>query len=217
MANKIEADSWPARLALTVGQQVKLYRERPEFKISAQILADRTAVLGHEIKRSVIANLESGRRDFVTLSDVLVLAAALDVPPMALIVPIQRGGRVEVLNGAFVSSPWDAIDWINGLGRYIYHENPDGTAEWQGSHLSWHTSSAPFNAKLFYDVARSQLHSALIDAEETEGLPEAHAVALSRIIEIKRELRSIREDLDELGVEVPARVDDRVGGNDYDE
>ena len=55
--------------------------------MSVQKLADVTDELGMPIPRSVLANLESGRRETVTVAEVLVLAAALDVAPIDLICP----------------------------------------------------------------------------------------------------------------------------------
>ena len=64
-----------------------------------QQLADRTAELGMPIPRSVLANLESGRRDTVSVAEVLVLAAALDVAPIELICPVGFDKQTEMLPG----------------------------------------------------------------------------------------------------------------------
>jgi transcriptional regulator with XRE-family HTH domain len=44
-------------------------------------LAQKTKQIGHEVTRSVIANIETGRRETVTVQGVAVLAAALGFPP----------------------------------------------------------------------------------------------------------------------------------------
>lgn len=106
-------EAWAERLATTVGQQVSRYRRELVPRLSAQDLADRTAALGHEVKRSVIANLESGRRGTVTLADVLVLAAALGVPPAALAFPHDATAELELLPGHTVE-PIVALDWFTG-------------------------------------------------------------------------------------------------------
>lgn len=55
---------------------------------SAATLATKCADVGAPtLNRSVIANLESGRRDYVTIDEVLALAVALDVAPLHLMVP----------------------------------------------------------------------------------------------------------------------------------
>lgn len=57
---------------------------------SAAGLAEECAELGMpELNRSVIANIESGRRRYVSTDELLTLAYALDVAPIHLMVPIE--------------------------------------------------------------------------------------------------------------------------------
>ncbi|WP_232499631.1 helix-turn-helix domain-containing protein [Agromyces humatus] len=208
MAERNSSDSWPARLAESVGRQVKRYRERPESKMSAQALADRTAELGHEIKRSVIANLESGRRDFVSVADLLVLAKALDVPPMALLIPIEGGGTVEILNGAF-SDPWHAVDWFNGWSDYIPATDSRPSS---GDFSAWYAATEPFTLKLAYDELLSEYDQSAVDAQGLADNPTAHELAVKRTIEINKRLRALEVELQNQGIAVPTirrRADER--------
>jgi transcriptional regulator with XRE-family HTH domain len=81
--------------------------------MSMQQLADRTQELGMPIPQSVLANLESGRRDTVSVAEVLVLAAALDVAPIELICPVGFDEHVEMLPGIPVD-PLAAMRWFTG-------------------------------------------------------------------------------------------------------
>ena len=81
--------------------------------MSAQQLADRTNELEMPIPRSVLANLESGRRDSVSAAEVLVLARALDVPPVALVVPVGYEESVEILPGRSLTA-LEALLWLTG-------------------------------------------------------------------------------------------------------
>lgn len=81
--------------------------------MSAQKLSDRCAELGHPIARSVIANLESGRRGSVTVAELTILGAALDVPPALLLYDLRRQAEVEALPGKR-STPWTAYLWFIG-------------------------------------------------------------------------------------------------------
>jgi transcriptional regulator with XRE-family HTH domain len=106
-----QVKDWERRLASVIAERVKGIRK--DRRMSAQDLADATAQLGHPIKRSVIANLENGRRDSIGIAEVLVLARALDVPPLALVFPLGRAPEAEVFPGA--SAPtWDAARWFTG-------------------------------------------------------------------------------------------------------
>jgi len=78
-----------------IAQEVR--RHRDAQKISAQQLADRCTDLGLPIKRSVIANLETGHRETVTVPELLVLGAALNVSPALLAIPVGRSESVEIL------------------------------------------------------------------------------------------------------------------------
>lgn len=85
--------------------------------MSAQQLADRCADLGMTgLNRTTIANLETGRRSSVAFAEVLVLAAALDVAPAALVFPVGYTAALEYLPGQ-TAPPLDVLDWFDGAGR----------------------------------------------------------------------------------------------------
>lgn len=104
-------DDWTSRLVGVIAQEVRRYRQAQ--KLSAQQLADRTAEIGMPINRSVLANLESGRRDTVSVAELFVLAAALRVPPLLLTFPAGRVETVEAIPGVEIT-PWDALFWGSG-------------------------------------------------------------------------------------------------------
>jgi transcriptional regulator with XRE-family HTH domain len=81
--------------------------------MSMQQLADRTAELGMPIPQSVLANLESGRRETVSVAEILVLAAALKVSPLELIFPVGFDRQMEVLPGRVID-PLVAMRWFTG-------------------------------------------------------------------------------------------------------
>lgn len=80
---------------------------------SAQWLADETERLGYPISRAAIANYESGRKKGLDIAELVVLAVALRVPPVALIYPDLPEGAIEVLPGKRATS-WDAASWFSG-------------------------------------------------------------------------------------------------------
>jgi len=95
-----------------VGREVRRLRELPP-KRSAQWVADRTEQLGCPVPRSNIADLEIGRRKHVLLSELIALAAALDVPPLMLLYPGPSDEEIEVLPGRTVST-WSGWRWFSG-------------------------------------------------------------------------------------------------------
>jgi transcriptional regulator with XRE-family HTH domain len=63
----------------------ELIEARREQKVSAQELADRMTSAGYPIKRSVIANVESGRRAEISLDHLAIACQALGLDPAALL------------------------------------------------------------------------------------------------------------------------------------
>jgi transcriptional regulator with XRE-family HTH domain len=102
---------WPDQLTRVIAGEVRRYREWR--KMSTQRLDERTAELGMRIPRSVLANLENGRRGTISAAEILVLAAALDVPPALLLFPV---GRVELVDALpdLPLLPWQAFEWFTG-------------------------------------------------------------------------------------------------------
>lgn len=171
--------------------------------MSAQQLADRTAELGYPLTRSTIASLESGRRGTVTLADLLVLAMALDVPPVALVFPVGRVASVEPLPGV-TDDPLAAAEWWSGrdldqaedtewrvralqgleLGRALH----DWLARWQRDDRNAIEAPDDSTREFFQRSARADLQQArgLHDLMLREGLippalSEDEVAALSTI------------------------------------
>lgn len=108
-----------------MGAQVAYYRNRqavftaPDLEqrvkppMTLQDLSDRCSELGYPIARSVLSKLEKGHRHSVSVDEVLVLAAALHVPPALLLFPLGQSQTAEPLPGYRVH-PMDAIRWLTG-------------------------------------------------------------------------------------------------------
>lgn len=118
--------SWPGRVTRVVAAQMRFWRE--DRGLSAQQLSEKTKELGYQVPRSVIANLENNRRDTVTAAEILVLAAALDIPPVMLITAVGREETTEILPGVEYST-WKSRGWILGSLAPDYATYSD--AQWQ--------------------------------------------------------------------------------------
>lgn len=84
---------------------------------SAHDLADKCLELDPDtaLNRSVIANLESGRRGSVSVDEVVLLALALDVAPTHLTVPAEGGPEGMRLTDDATVPCWKAWRWYVGL------------------------------------------------------------------------------------------------------
>jgi len=105
-----QTQGWAANWSANIGREVKTARRAKHM--TAEQLAERTKQLGFEVTRSAIANLESGRRDAVTVQQVAVLAMALDVSPVRLLFD-PTAQEVDLLPGRATSGIW-ACEWWSG-------------------------------------------------------------------------------------------------------
>jgi hypothetical protein len=106
--------SWAAAMVKRVGVAAK--RERGSK--SAKWVSERTKELGYPISPTVIAKLDSGHRgEVLSIAELLIIAAALDIPPIALLYPDMPDGVVEVIPGRKLPTH-DAMLWFNGAGGF---------------------------------------------------------------------------------------------------
>lgn len=130
------SDSWPDEVTARIARAIRDLRgER-----SGQWLSDRTAELGHRVSRSTISEIETGRRKSITVADLIILAAALDTVPIALIYPGPYDQDARVLPELEMPQVW-AVRWFSG-------------------ELSWR-SEVPFDDKGHYvQIPRAKAYAA---------------------------------------------------------
>jgi transcriptional regulator with XRE-family HTH domain len=104
--------TWQERMAARIGARVR--QVRIDAGLGVQEVANHcTEALGFKMLRTTLANLEAGTRKSVSISELVVLAEALNISPLDLLYPITETEPVEYLPGDQVS-PWEA--W----GRFTY-------------------------------------------------------------------------------------------------
>ncbi|MFE5852518.1 helix-turn-helix domain-containing protein [Streptomyces sp. NPDC056500] len=126
----LSSNEWSSEIARRIGRQVAFYRGRiddgrPKLGITAQSLADRCTALGLPIDRTVVAKLEKGVRQTITVGELMVFARALDVPPVALLFDL-RAPTTEVLPEVEANT-WDALKWMTGEATVL--PGAEGTAD----------------------------------------------------------------------------------------
>ncbi|OYN81698.1 helix-turn-helix domain-containing protein [Mycolicibacterium sphagni] len=104
---------WAERHAAQVAAEVRRLRQVRGW--SAQKVADRCAQLGlPSVTRPVIADLESGRRKWVSTAELIVLARALDTAPLALLYPDPAASEARMLPHLRTTATY-ALQWFSGL------------------------------------------------------------------------------------------------------
>lgn len=107
---------WQQSQVDRIGEAVKALRGDR----SAQWLSDATDTLGLRVNRSTISDIETGRRKYVALHELTIIAAALGTTPTTLMTyGTVPDGDLELLPGRTVSGI-DAVDWFGGtpLSRF---------------------------------------------------------------------------------------------------
>jgi transcriptional regulator with XRE-family HTH domain len=104
----------------TLGKRIAKYRRENGWSMDE--LAERT---GLQIKRDVIANIENGRKKDLSVNQLILLAAALEVSPAAILVDIMKPGdrsSVQVMSteGQLEAlTNWQSLQWIAGTVGWL--------------------------------------------------------------------------------------------------
>jgi transcriptional regulator with XRE-family HTH domain len=78
----------------TIARRVRELRKR--LGLTAEDLSERMRETGVPFDKTVLANLETGRRRYITVQELLALALVLDVSPVDLLVPSDTASYPNV-------------------------------------------------------------------------------------------------------------------------
>lgn len=194
------------RVAERVGQAVAEAREGiGGRRMTAQALANRCAELGHPLDRSVIAKLEKGFRQSVTVADLLVLAAALDVPPVALLFALDQP-ETELLPGE-MRQTWPAIQWFAAEGPYPAADPRERDERWEPpvaiGLFREHEAFVDSCLRAGRAAADKQLQATLAEGEERKRLEAEADVERQMAVGLRDLIRGMRRSLRTLNHEPP--------------
>lgn len=131
----VTTENWAVEQAQRIATEMQ--RQRKLNKLSVAKLSDLTSDLGHRVSQSILTDLENHRRGSrLDVSELVVIAMALGVPPIELLYPGMPDDMVEVVPGvnqsAGESAAWFAGEempkeggppsfTIAGLSRQLIH------------------------------------------------------------------------------------------------
>jgi transcriptional regulator with XRE-family HTH domain len=196
-------EEWSAGVTRVIADAMR--RRRKQLGMSAQQLADACAGVGMEIPRSVLANLESGRRTTITVAELLVLARVLDIAPILLLFSLGETEKVEVLPGKQVET-WRAMEWFDGSDYLALNgegwdphtwRQPDPVVRsfrWHRRHLENWSASVKLIAQQREDAERASMPS------EREGLAYVADANERRLKQEEDKLADVRRAMRERGV-----------------
>lgn len=110
MPNDGGACDWEADLAGRIGRAVAARRK--QLLLTAASLSARTKKLGYPIAAAAIVKTENGERT-IDVAELLVVAAALEIPPVLLLFPGFPDSAEQVLPGVTGASE-SAVRWLSG-------------------------------------------------------------------------------------------------------
>ncbi|MFJ4829889.1 helix-turn-helix domain-containing protein [Streptomyces sp. NPDC088747] len=200
----MEQEDWVTRIGTSIAREIR--RHRLAAGMSAQQLSDACGKLGAPIPRTVISNIENGRRTNVSVAEVIVLARALRIPPIAFIFPAGYEAEVEYLPGRRIDTI-RAINWFSGVTQIDERSTLDVMPrdEWALTISREHRSLEHRISRIYKDIFEDD-----ISHENDFSGPEGDA-ARERANMLSLELKALREEMVRRGLKLPKtylKVDD---------
>ncbi|MBN7551826.1 helix-turn-helix transcriptional regulator [Mycobacteroides abscessus subsp. abscessus] len=185
-------------MAERVGKAVQDYRRR--HGLTAQAFAARTADLGYPISRVAISKIESNSRaGKMDLAELIVLAAAMNTPPVALLYPAMPDGEVDLLPDRPVRSIVAAL-WFSGeISRSAIEAatDPDQLDDELNNMRRLQLSRR--RAQLQTSIASTERVAAMSQQHLDRGAEDANPAAIRALIDLNR------ADLERLTSEISNR------------
>lgn len=222
----MQSPGWSYELTRQIGRGI----DRARRGRSDQWIADRTAQLGHALSRTAVSEYRRGVRKSIAVPDWLVIAAALEVPPVTLLFPGLPNGRVVLLPHTVGPAAFDALQWVCGE-RGTYPEGADYPVTSDGGDVdvddcpTWleYRSLPDTSPESPYYKAPSKEFELLQACRELAGAYALVNGKMSSLLEaIQKSDRNTTNDIMKLITSVNSRVDDLLdqiedlGGNTTD-
>jgi transcriptional regulator with XRE-family HTH domain len=168
---------WDERFVERIASEIR--RLRTLQGVSAQALADKINALGHTMSRSTLADIENGRRKYVTVTELIVFARALDTAPVMLLFPGPYNDEaVEVLPGV-TGYQLEVINWFCGEGTAPEQGFTGDEVEYAGNCLPLKEARELAELKVEKIGLEMSVQSAL--ELEDEGLVQMYTRLLSSV------------------------------------
>lgn len=184
--------AWAEGLVRRVGAAIKKARGNK----SAKWLSDRTADLGYRISPTVIAKLDSGHRgEVLSVAELFILAAALNIPPSLLLFPDYPDGTVELLPGYDAWVP-KATEWLTGsapLPVQILDENTFGATPESNNGVALVSA----HARLGF-LEQEIMMTTYLASHEASSTRERQADAARRLADLETKRAAIASEIAQL-------------------
>lgn len=140
----MQSNEWIDQMMRQIGEGI----DRARAGRSDQWIADRTEKIGHKLSRTAVSEYRRGIRKSIPVTDLLVLAAALEVPPVALLFPDLPNGLVSLLPDHVNVAAFDAAQWVSGERQSVPR---GGSAFYDEDNQRWWTTTLDEYKKGYLD------------------------------------------------------------------
>ena len=188
----------PEDVPYSPGKRIAHYRRIA--KISAEDLAEKA---GFGLTRSIIANLENGRKEDLTVRQLMAIALVLGVSPVNLVFDVRRpyaSVSITETDPPMTTAVWLARDWFAGALNVVELHH-----EYDGRHHPPPASDNNYNENLIVNQLRrrdrllsnlGQLEKNLADQSATTADRESIRNIRAELYELDSNLRRLAVDLD---------------------
>lgn len=189
----------PEPVAVAVAARVRDLRK--SVGMTQTELAERMTELGADWGRTTVAKLEAGRRESVSVGELLALALLFDIPPISLIADPMHDELVPVAEGMEVGS-WEALLWMCGAGTLDTapgHERYQAAADliWEGRVVAEMTTNLRRIPRFMGDEGEAQ--------RSLDDLHRSHLATMRRALE---HIEAMGATLPKLGPHVLHRAEE---------
>ena len=163
----------------------------------------------------MIVDLEIGRRAHISVAELLVIAAALGVPPVLLICPVGDTDEIEVLPGQ--SRPaFRAVQWFSGEGSFPGPDDADTViaATPQNCGPAWPLALYRAHDRAFGEEMRAMASAKDMDERAAAAASDAEREAFTAAADAQRRVaegfrtrgEQLREEAREQGIQPPGLI-----------
>lgn len=176
-----------------ISRKLKTYRGLRDW--SQRELAERLDDLGLPLNRVTLAKIEAGgtRAGNTSVEEVLAIAAALSVPPLSLILPLE-GERDIAITPSSPVNPFYALNWMLGLEPFA--QQGSGGLHVKSHHDTWENSRRGLRMAitlngLTREVRRAASRLDLVQPQQAEQAERNFDLLLMRL---GQHLEAMREE-----------------------
>ena len=215
--DKDAGTQWQTKLSENFGNA--LQKHRTEQGLSAAKLSELTKQAGFQVTRSTIAKMESNSRGGkLDIAELLILSAALDVPPGLLLFPGYPSRTVEItpairFNAATRYPSFYAVEWLAGRARTPSTPTTaanDGTYTWEKGTDKWQrlvqlveerehlaeTSTALWHGALMEVIEAGLQTVSKQTRHDVEQLLEEQQQTSNKVEELNKQIKQLGGEID---------------------